>query len=78
MKQIIDWEEYCKAFDECDQRVFNECIRSLHNMKMKEGLWEKVFVSAEYLGAVREFDEFDQTDFDYFEYEKEISIGETN
>ena len=37
MKQIIDWEEYCKAFDE-----------------------------------------FDQTDFDYFEYEKEISIGETN
>ncbi|MCI6542434.1 MAG: hypothetical protein MR423_01345 [Firmicutes bacterium] len=78
MKQLIDWEEYCKAFDEMDCGIFNECIRDLHNMKMKEGLCDEIFGCEEYSSVLRELEAFDQTNFDYFEYEKEITIGETN
>lgn len=77
-KKIIDWKAYKSELDAKKTCNFNEYERDLHNMTMKDGLFENCLQCHEYKNILREMTNFDQTNFDYFNYEKELKLGELN
>ncbi|MDD4110859.1 MAG: hypothetical protein PHS54_04850 [Clostridia bacterium] len=80
----INWKEYKNAFvnqqSSLDSREgfipFNEYESDLHTMTMKESTAKNFLHSPEYRQIFDEMRIFDQTNLDYFKYEKDLSIGE--
>lgn len=74
----IDWIAYEKELKmRKKQDIFNECKRDLHSMTMKDDE-RNLFLSHEYNDALKDMTIFNQTDFDYYRYEKELTLGEFN
>lgn len=73
----IDWKNYKEELESREtQALFNECERDLHTMTVKEGSVKKHLLSPTYGKIVNQMSIFDQTNLDYFNYEKELSFGE--
>lgn len=79
MKNQINWEEYNSAFDleKSENEMLNEYADDLHKMTMKENL-KKFYLSADNKKLVKENEDFEKTNQDFFNYEKELEIGKTN
>lgn len=77
-KRIIDWKAYKAELTSKTESVFNECERDMHNMTMKEGLIKKELLCPNYRKVCSEMEIFDQTDLDYFRYEKDLAFGDFN
>jgi hypothetical protein len=58
-----------------EEKLLNEYKRDLHSMKMKEGLEKDVFLCPAYTRIIKELNEFDRTNLDYFAYEKGLVFG---
>lgn len=79
-KKVINWKKYNEellANEKTEQEILNEYREELHTMKMKDELRECHLCQA-YKRVVKENEEFDKTNQDFFNYEKEIGIGKTN
>lgn len=79
-KKVINWKKYNEellANEKTEQEILNEYREELHTMKMKDDLKESHLCKA-YKRVVKENEEFDKTNQDFFNYEKEIEIGKTN
>jgi hypothetical protein len=78
-KKTIDWKAYKEELgNRATQGVFNEYERDLHTMTMKEGPYEKCISSPKYKIALNDMPDFDRTNLDYFNYEKELTLGKFN
>lgn len=79
MKNQINWEEYNSAFDleKSENEMLNEYADDLHKMTVKENL-KKFYLSADNKKLVKENEDFEKTNQDFFNYEKELEIGKTN
>lgn len=75
----ISWKEYKSSLsNKNEENLFNECQKDLHTMTMKERDFKDGLTSQEYADAIESLSVFDQTDPDYLNYEKELTIGEFN
>lgn len=75
MREEIVWEQYTSSFGKTTEDILNEYRSDLHNMTMRESLISDAMLCPAYLRAVSELGEFDQTNLDYFNYEKELLFG---
>ena len=75
MREEIVLEQYVTSFGKTTEDVLNDYRADLHNMTMKESLAKDLFLCPAYLRAVSELGEFDQTNLDYYNYEKELLFG---
>lgn len=86
MKSKISWEEYKKELEKRQSYLDNkkqlvtpnEYERDLHTMTMKESKIKNFLHSPKYKEIIDELKIFNQTDLDYFKYEKDLNIGEFN
>ena len=74
----FNWEEYKNSFGKVSEDVLNEYRADLHSMTVKDSLVKDAYLCPAYVRAMAEIGEFDNCNLDYFNYEKEISIGEPN
>lgn len=74
-REEIIWEQYNISFGKVNEDILNEYHSSLHNMTMKDSLANDIYLCPAYLNAVKELGEFDMTNMDYFNYEKELFFG---
>lgn len=73
----IDWNTYKKELaNKTKENAFNEYERDLHTMTMKEGPIKKCLHSSKYMEIKNEMTAFDNTNLDYFKYEKGLNFGE--
>lgn len=73
------WEEYASSFEKFDESVLNDFESELHNMKVKKGLFKQTFQSPKYVEVAGKICvDFDSTNFDLVNYEKEFLIGESD
>lgn len=79
MRNQINWEEYNRAFvlGKSENEMLNEYANDLHKMTVKENL-KKFYLSSENKNLVKENADFEKTNEDFFNYEKELEIGKTN
>lgn len=77
-KENINWEDYQNSFGKITEDVLNEYNEDLHNMTVKDSLVKDAYLCPAYLRAMSEIGEFDTTNTDYFNYEKELLFGKTN
>lgn len=84
MKSKISWKNYKtelttqqnQSDNKKAQSAPNEYERDLHTMTMKESKIKNFLHSPKYKKIIDEMKIFDQTDFDYFKYEKDLNIGD--
>ena len=72
----LKWEIYRTSFIKLPEDVLNEYQSDLHNMKMKEELFQNMNFCPNYLKVLCELEEFESTNLDFFNYEKELNFGE--
>lgn len=79
MKNQIEWNEYKNAFSPVkdENSLLNEYEGELHKMTVKGG-FEKFYLSSAYQKVVKESEIFNETNDDFFNYERKLKIGETN
>lgn len=79
MKKRVDFELMTKEFTERDyERLLNEYKTDLHRMTVRECLFKDAFICPAYVRIMKEMEDFDATNLDYFNYEKELTIGKSN
>lgn len=74
----LNWEIYRASFIKIPEDVLNEYQGNLHTMKMKEEVFQNFCRCPRYLKILCEMEEFDSTNLDFFNYEKELNFGEGN